>query len=172
MAYDFYRQLGTGVSSLTFGAALSIFVYAVASGIVSGLQAWLLFGSSFLLMLRFWWRYNELFVQHIPSNTFLHFLFDFAIAFFAILAVLFVGSIQTWALLGALAMISSAIRCGLSWASQKANRELKKTLIGAIGMMVIMGIMYVAAPVVSHLTLAAVIFVIVLIFVAYSSRRK
>jgi len=39
-------------------------------------------------------------------------------------------------------------------------------------MMVIMGIMYVAAPVVSHLTLAAVIFVIVLIFVAYSSRRK
>ncbi|MEK6887855.1 MAG: hypothetical protein AABX14_02805 [Candidatus Aenigmatarchaeota archaeon] len=54
MAYDFYRQLGTGVLSLTFGAALSIFVYAVASGIVSGLQAWLLFGSSFLLMLRFW----------------------------------------------------------------------------------------------------------------------
>src|SRR3990167_8130873 len=100
MAYDFYRQLGTGVSSLTFGAALSIFVYAVASGIVSGFQAWLLFGASFLLMLRFWWRYNELFVQFLPSRTFWHFLFDFAVSFFGILAVLSVNSIGMWAILG------------------------------------------------------------------------
>src|SRR3989344_6407674 len=88
---NFTRNLGIGVSSLTFGVALSIFIYAVASGIVGSIQAWLLFGTSFLLMLRFWWRYNELFVQHAPSNNFLHFLFDFAIAFFAILAVLFVN---------------------------------------------------------------------------------
>ena len=114
MANDFYRQLGTGVSSLTFGVALSIFIYAAASGIVSGVQAWLLFATSFLLMLRFWWRYNELFVQHAPSRTFWHFLFDFAVAFFGILAVLVVNNIQTWALLGMLAMISSAVRCLLS----------------------------------------------------------
>ncbi|MEK6887856.1 MAG: hypothetical protein AABX14_02810 [Candidatus Aenigmatarchaeota archaeon] len=109
----------------------------------------------------------------MPSSTFLHFLLDFAIAFFAILAVLFVGSIQTWSLLGALAMISSAIRCALSWCSNhKANNELKKTLIGSIGVLIIMGIIYAVAPVVNQLMLSAVVFVIVLIFVAYSSRKK
>ena len=76
---NFTRNLGIGVSSLTFGVALSIFIYAVASGIVQGISAWLLFGASFLLMLRFWWRYNELFVKSLPSNSYLHFLFDFVV---------------------------------------------------------------------------------------------
>ena len=58
MANDFYRQLGTGVSSLTFGVALSIFIYAAASGIVSGVQAWLLFATSFLLISCIYFSYN------------------------------------------------------------------------------------------------------------------
>ena len=170
MALDFYRQLGTGVASLTFGVALSIFIYAVASGVVAGLQAWLLFGTSFLLMLRFWWRYNELFVQHAPSSNFWHFLFDFATAFFAILAVLFVGSIQTWSLLGALAMLSSMIRSALSWRGARSiQHRLKRALIGAFGMFVIFGIIYGLAPTVNNVALAGAVMLVAVIFIVYSS---
>jgi hypothetical protein len=82
---DFYRQLGTGVASLTFGVALAIFIYA-APAAASSIQTLLLFATSFLLMLRFWWRYNELFVQNLPSRTYWHFLFDFLISFFGAVA--------------------------------------------------------------------------------------
>lgn len=173
MASDFYRQLGTGVASLTFGVALSIFIYAVASGTVVGLQAWLLFGSSFLLMLRFWWRYNELFVQHMPSSNFWHFLFDFATAFFAILAVLYVGSIQVWALLGVLAMLSSAIRSSLSWRNaHNIQNKLRRTLFGALGMLVIFAIIYNLSTSVNNLILAGAVLLIIMIFVVYSSFRE
>lgn len=172
MADDFYRQLGTGVASLTFGVALSIFIYAVASNIVSGLQAWLLFGASFLLMLRFWWRYNELFVQFLPSRTYWHFLFDFAISFFGILAVLSVGSVQAWALLGALAMVSSMARCALSWKKAgNAKLRLRRTLLGAFGMLVVMLAVYSLAPLVGQLALAAAVFILVLAFAVYSSLK-
>ena len=173
MPNDFYRQLGTSVAGLTFGVALSIFILVVATGIVAGIAAWLLFVTSFLLMLRFWWRYNELFVQYLPSNTFWHFVFDFAASFFGILAVIFVGDIRIWSLVGALAMMSSAIRCGLSWnsASRDVKSKLRKTLYGAIGMLVIMGIVYAVAGNVSHELLAAAIFVVTLVFVVYSSRK-
>ena len=172
MADNFYKQLGTGVSSLTFGVALSIFIYAAASGIVSSLQAWLLFATSFLLMLRFWWRYNELFVQFMPSRTFWQFLFDFLVSFFGILAVLTVGDIWMWAMLGILAMSSSAVRCGLSWhKAGSAKPKLKRTLSGAVGMLIVLGIVYALAPTVNHISLAAGIFVIVMIFVVYSSRK-
>lgn len=169
MADDFYRQLGTGVSSLTFGVALAIFIYA-AQG-VSGLPAWLLFGASFLLMLRFWWRYNELFVQSAPSRNFWHFLFDFIISFFGILAVLFVSSIQIWAALGMAAMAASLIRCGLSWPQAKARPKLKRTSFGAILMLVILGAAYWLAPMADHLLLAGMMFILVLAFVAYSAKR-
>ncbi|MEK6888147.1 MAG: hypothetical protein AABX14_04340 [Candidatus Aenigmatarchaeota archaeon] len=172
MPDNFYRQLGTGVASLTFGVALSIFIYAAASGIVSGLQAWFLFATSFLLMLRFWWRYNELFVRFMPSRTFWHFLFDFAISFFGILTVLTVGDLRTWALLSALAMLLSAIRCGLSWHEAKtAKPMLKKTFLGAIAMLVIMGAVYALVPIIGHVLLAEAVFILVLIFVIYSSRK-
>ncbi len=173
MENDFYRQLGTGVASLTFGVALSIFIYAAASGIASTTQAWLLFGASFLIMLRFWWRYNELFVQFLPSKTFWHFLFDFLISFFGILAVLSVNNIQTWAVIGMLAMISSAVRCGLSWDAKKdAKQRLQRTLYGAVGMLIIFGIVYSLASIIEHVLLAEAIFVIVLIFVIYSSKKN
>ncbi|MBI4174619.1 MAG: hypothetical protein HY517_03155 [Candidatus Aenigmarchaeota archaeon] len=169
---DFYRQLGTGVSSLTFGVALSVFIIAAAYGFVSGLSAWLLFAASFLLMLRFWWRYNELFVQSIPSRNYWHFLFDFAVSFFGIMSVLAVNDIRAWAMLGGLAMMSSLIRCGLSWKSAgKAMRELKKTAIGALAMLVIFGAVYLLSASISHATLAAAMLVIVLVFVIYSSRK-
>jgi uncharacterized membrane protein len=173
MANDFYRQLGTGVASLTFGVALSIFIYAAASGIVNSTQAWLLFATSFLLMLRFWWRYSELFVQFMPSRTYWHFLFDFAVSFFGILAVLAVSDIRMWAMLGMLAMLSSIIRCSLSWqkATKDTKQKLRRTLFGAIGMLVIFGIIYGLIPLASHVLLAGAIFVIVLIFVVYSSRK-
>ena len=35
MTNDFYRQLGMGVSSLTFGVALSIFIYAAATNVAT-----------------------------------------------------------------------------------------------------------------------------------------
>jgi hypothetical protein len=173
MANDFYRQLGTGVSSLTFGVALAIFIYSVSSGIVNGIQTWLLFGTSFLLMLRFWWRYSELFVQHLPSKTFWHFLFDFLVSFFGILAVLTVGNMQTWALLGMLAMVTSAIRCYLSWnsASKDTLSKLKQTFFGSAGMFVIFGAIYSLANVYSQMTLSAAVFLVVLIFIVYSSRK-
>lgn len=173
MPNDFHRQLGIGVSSLTFGVALSIFIYAAASGFVSSLTAGLLFATSFLLMLRFWWRYNELFVQQIPSRTYWHFVFDFLISFFGILAVLSIGDIQKWAMLGMLAMLSSAIRCGLSWKNAGAARQkLRKTLFGAIGMIVLLALVYFATLLYSQLHIAAGIFVAVLAFVAYSSRKS
>lgn len=173
MADDFYRQLGTGVASLTFGVALSIFIYAAASGVVGNLQALLLFATSFLLMLRFWWRYSELFVQFLPSQTFWHFLFDFAISFFGILAVLSVNVMQTWAMLGALAMISSMIRCSLSWQKAgKVKQKLRRTLLGAAGMFVVMAIVYALAPLVEQILLAASVFIIVLLFVIYSSVKS
>lgn len=173
MADSFYNSLGIGVASLTFGVALSIFIYALASGAVATLQAGLLFLTSFLLMLRFWWRYTELFVRYMPSSTFWHFLFDFAVSFFGILAVLFVGSVQTWSLVGALAMAASAIRCGLSWKSAKAQKKmLRKTLLGSVGMFVLFDIIYGLAPLVDGVQLACAVLVLVVIFVAYSSREK
>lgn len=172
MANDFYRQLGTGVASLTFGVALSIFIYAAASGIVSGLQAWILFAASFLLMLRFWWRYAELFVQFLPSRNFWHFLLDFLVAFFGILSVLSVGDMQKWALLGALAMLSAAVRCSLSWrAAKDAKRKLKRTLAGALAMLIVMAAIYALAPLSDGIVLASVAFIIVLVFVVYSAAR-
>ncbi len=173
MAEDFYRQLGTGVASLTFGVALSIFIYAVASGIVHNLQTLLLFGTSFLLMMRFWWRYNELFVKHMPSRTFWHFLFDFAISFFGILSVIFVSAIQVWAMLGVLAMLSSAIRCGLSWHNAKGEGKIKlrRTYMGAVLMLVIMLLVYVSATVVDIMALSASVFILVLLFVVYSTKK-
>ena len=171
MAPDFYRQLGTGVSSLTFGVALSVFIFAVASRAVLGITAWLLFATSFLLMLRFWWRYNELFVQFLPSRTFWHFVFDFLAAFFGILAVLFVGDIKLWALAGFLAMVSSMIRCGLSWRDAgKAKNALRNTAAGAAVMAVLLGAVYVMAS--AAVAVAAGVFVLVLVFVVYSSRKK
>ena len=171
----YLRQLGIGVASLTFGVALSIFIYAAASGIVNSTQAFLLYGTSFLLMLRFWWRYTELFIQSLPSRGFWHFLFDFAISFFGILAVLFVGVIQTWAALGAVAMIASMVRCGLSWKYAKnknIKNSLKRTLFGSIAMFIVMSIIYLLSPSVDNIILSASAFVIVLIFVVYASIRK
>jgi hypothetical protein len=169
----FFQQLGIGVSSLTFGVALSVFIYAAATRIPSSMTAWLLFVASFLLMLRFWWRYNELFVQFLPSRTFWHFLFDFAIAFFGILAVLLVNNMQLWALVGASAMIASTIRCGLSWhdAKDKVKKSLKRTIVGSVFMLIIMLIIYLLAFFVDHIVLSSAILVIVLIFVIYTSKR-
>lgn len=171
MALDFSRQLGLGVSVITFGVALSIFIYAVASGIVVGIQAWLLFAASFLLMLRFWWRYNELFVQNSPSRSFWHFLFDFLIAFFGILAVLLVNDIRIWALSGIAAMLASLARCWLSWKDNKVRKELRRTSLGAAVMAVLFGIVYALSGTYSHINIAAGMLVIVLVFVAYSSRK-
>ncbi len=126
-------------------------------------------------MLRFWWRYTELFIQFLPSRSFWHFLFDFAISFFGILAVLFVGSIQTWAVIGATAMITSMIRCGLSWQDAKnknIKNSLKRTLLGSIVMFIVMLIIYSLSPFVNNLVLSATAFGIVFVFVVYASVRK
>jgi len=169
----FFQQLGIGVSSLTFGVALSIFIYAAISGILISAQSWLLFIATFLLMLRFWWRYNELFVQHLPSQTFWHFLFDFAISFFGILAVLLVNDIQIWALAGAAAMIASMIRCGLSIKEAKNNvlKSLKRTITGSVVMLAIMLIIYALTFFTEPLFISVAIFILVIIFVGYTARK-
>ncbi len=170
----FLQQLGIGVASLTFGVALSIFIYAFASGLVNSLQTGFLFITSFLLMLRFWWRYSELFVRFLPSKGFWHFLFDFVVSFFGILAVLLIGNIQLWAATGASAMIASAIRCGLSWKEAKdknVKHMLKKTLLGAVSMLVVMILVYLSSFFIDHLVISGSVFIIVLVFVAYASKR-
>jgi len=172
MEEKYIRQLGIGVASLTFGAALSIFILAIYAGVVNNLQTLLLYLTSFLLMLRFWWRYTELFVQFLPSRNFWQFLSDFAISFFGILAVLFVGNIQTWSMVGAGAMIASMIRSGLSWKDaegKKVKKSLKNTVIGALGMLVLFSLIYVLAPFTDNLILAGSAFVLVLVFVIYAS---
>ena len=171
MAKDFYQTLGLGVSSLTFGVALSVFILSAVSGIVIGISGWLLFATSFLLMLRLWWRYNEVFVQHSPSRNFWHFMFDFLTAFFGILVVLLVRDIQMWALIGVLAMISSMVRSGLSWKDTKIRKQLKSTVAGAIVMAIIFSVVYCLAPFVGQVNLAVGVFVLVLVFVVYSSRK-
>ena len=171
MALDFYRHLGIGVSVITFGVALSIFIYAVASKTVTGFHAWLLFATSFLLMLRFWWRYNELFVQNSPSRSFWHFMFDFLTAFFGMLAVLLVNDIQAWALSGIAAMLSSLVRCGMSWKEAKIRKQLRATAIGAVVMAIVLGIVYAFSASYSATNLATGTLILVVIFVVYSSRK-
>jgi hypothetical protein len=174
----FFQTLGIGVSSLTFGVALSIFIYAAISGTLISAQSFLLFIATFLLMLRFWWRYNELFVQHLPSKTFWHFLFDFAISFFGIIAILLINNIQTWAAVGMAAMAASIIRCGLSWHDAKDKIKdksvfaaLKRTKTGSAFMFIIMLAVYLLAFFIEHLVLSAAIFVLVILFIIYSSRK-
>jgi len=154
MAADLHTQLGLGISSLTFGVALAVFIYAAPSALGSA-QALLLFAASFLLMLRFWWRYNELFVRSLPSSGFWHFLFDFLVSFFGIAAVLAIGNIQAWAALGALAMLASMARCDLSWrGAGKVKPALRRTLAGAAGMLVIFLVIIALAQSVSALALS------------------
>lgn len=174
MAKDFYQQLGTGISTATFAVGLAVFILAAAFGVVNTLQGWLLFAVSFLIMLRFWFRYSELFVRFLPSKTYWQFVFDFLVAFFGILAVLSVGNIQTWALLGALAMISSAVRCGMSWKESKKDSkpQLKQTLKGSTLMLIIFAAVYLLAPFSDQLWLAASVLVLVMIFVIYGGTRK
>ncbi len=170
---EFLQQLGLGVASLTFGVALSIFIYAAATGLVSSAQTALLYATSFLLMLRFWWRYTELFVRSLPSKNFWHFLLDFAISFFGILAVMFVGNIQAWAAVGAAAMLASLLRCWLSFseAGRLEAESLKRTFHGAIGMLVIFAAIYFLSAIVDQLLLASAVFIIVLAFVVYASKK-
>jgi hypothetical protein len=170
----YLEQLGIGVASLTFGVALSIFIYAAVSGAVTGMHAWLLYIASFLLMLRFWWRYTELFVRFLPSKCYWHFLLDFAISFFGIIAVLFVSNIQIWAAVGAAAMVASMIRCSLSRKDAEdtdIKKALGKTLMGSLVMFVIFGIIYFVAPFADIVALSAAVLVLVIIFVAYASRK-
>lgn len=167
---SFFQQLGIGVASLTFGAALSIFIYAAASGVVGNIQAGLLYAVSFLLMMRFWWKYSEVFVQFMPSHTFWHFLLDFGVSFFGILTVLFVGNMQTWALLGAASMGLSAIRCGLAWKEHAKEEALKKTLLNSVFMLIVMAVIYSLSAILNQMMLAAGVFGLVVLFVLLAGK--
>ncbi len=171
---EFFQQIGIGVASLTFGVALSIFIYAAGTGAFASTQTILLYATSFLLMLRFWWRYTELFVRSLPSQNFWHFLFDFAVSFFGISAVLFISNIHTWALLGVAAMLSAAIRCKFSWSdAMRAEQEkLKRTFYGALGMLAIFAAIYFLAPAVDGIILAGGAFAIVLLFVVWAAGAR
>lgn len=174
MSKKYLQQVGTGVASLTFGVALLIFIYAAVSGRVVDVQSLLLYVTSFLLMLRFWWRYTDLFVQHIPSKNYWEFMFDFLISFFGILAVLFVNRIEIWGIVGAAAMLASMIRCGMSWGDgkKKVKKKLKRTFLGSFGMFLIFSGFYFLISFIRNLFLAGGIFVLVLVFVVYNSLRK
>jgi hypothetical protein len=167
----FFQQLGLGVAGITFGAALSIFIYATASGTVAGTAAWLLLITSFLLMLRFWWRYTTVFVQHAPSRTFFQFLCDFAIGFFGISSVLFVKDIRAWALLVGGAMLASIIRCWLARPAGAASKAVQRTLWGAVVMLVMMAAVYFAAQTIAHTMLATIVLALVALFVLYAAKK-
>ena len=170
---EFFQQIGIGVASLTFGVALSIFIYSASTGAIAGTQTALLYATSFLLMLRFWWRYTELFVRSLPSQNFWQFLFDFAVSFFGILAVLFISNLQSWALVGGAAVLAAAVRCKLSWgeAMRVEQEKLKRTFFGAVGMLVIFAAIYFLAPAVDNLILAGGVFIVVLAFVVWAVGR-
>ena len=176
MGDNYLQNLGLGVASLTFGVALGTFLYAVASGIIqlNNMQTLLLGTTSFLLMLRFWFRYTELFVKHLPSRNYLHFLFDFGISFFGILAVLLVANIQLWACVGVAAMVSSIIRCLLSWKEAKSGirKQLRMTIGGSIIMFIVFGAVYYASALYDNITVSAAVLVIVLVFIVAASCKR
>ncbi len=176
MVDAYLRQLGITVAGLTFAVALAVFIYAAASGIIqlSNLQTIFLAASSFLLMLRFWFRYTKLFAKYLPSRNYFHFLFDFGISFFGILAVLLVGNIQLWAAAGAAAMIASIVRCALSMKDAKGliKKQLKMTVGGSIVMLIVMGIVYYAAPLYDAISLSASVLIVVLIFIGIASWKN
>lgn len=161
---NFFRQLGLGVASLTFGVALSIFIFAFYSGMVNSMQAFLLYLTSFLLMLRFWWKYTEIFIRLMPSHTFLQFLLDFLISFFGILAVLFVDNIQTWAAIGIAAMAASAVRCGIVLDKSKEKQMLRRTFWNSIVMIIIMSAVYFLSSMADQILIAGSLLILVLLF--------
>lgn len=167
----FLKQIGIGVASLTFGAALAIFIYAFPLAMRS-YAALLLYLTSFLLMMRFWWRYVELFVQYAPSKSFWNFLFDFMISFFGIISVLYVNHIQTWALFGIAAMISSIIRVSMSWDNKKIRKKLRNTIIGTVAFALIFSFVYYLAPLIESYLIASGILIITLIFIIAASIEK
>ena len=171
---EFFQHLGFGISTITFAVALSIFIYSASTGAIAGTQTALLYTTSFLLMLRFWWRYTELFARSLPSQNFWQFLFDFAVSFFGILAVLFISNMQNWALVGAAAMLAAAVRCRLSWGEgMRAEQEkLKRAFFGAVGMFIIFAAIYFLAPAVDQMILASGVFVIVLGFVVWAAGAR
>lgn len=175
MAKQYFQQLGIGVASLTFGVALSIFIYTAGTGLLGSTQAVLLYITSFLLMLRFWWRYTELFARHIPSQTYFQFLVDFLVSLFGISTVLFVNSIQTWTLLGVGAMVSSTVRCGLSLPKTEEDgvkRKLRKTIFGSAFMFVVLGLVYMLSFTTDNLLLSWGVLATVVAFVVSSSLRE
>lgn len=174
MAKMDFRQLGMGVASITFGVALVIFIQAVILGMVSSIQTLLLYITSFLLMIRFWWRYTKLFIQYLPSQNFWQFLLDFAVSFFGILAVLFITDIQIWAVFGASAMLASMLRCASSWKVKKKNvkKSLRSTAAGAGVMLAALSSVYLLTPVVSDFILTVSIFMLTTAFVVYASFRE
>ncbi len=169
----FFQNVNIGVASLLFGVALSIYVYAVTSGKVSGFSSWFLFLTSFLLLFRFWWRHVSLFVRYVPSHTFWQFSFDFIIAFLGVIAVFYVYSLRVWALIGAGLMLASIVRCVLSLpgAGVDIKKKLRQAILGA-GLFVVLAIVLcLLALFVSELYLAIAILVVTVIFVIYSSRK-
>ncbi len=170
MNEKFLKQLGTGVASLTFGVALAIFIYAFPA-VVTNTQALLLYITSFLLMLRLWWRYTELFIQFLPSRNFWNFLLDFIISFLGIIAVLYVNNIQTWALIGLGAMIASILRTVMSWKYAKGSvrSELKRTIAGALVMAVVFIAAYLLVPIINAVTLSLSLLAVTLVFVILAS---
>lgn len=171
---DFFQNVGVSIASLTFGVALSIFIYAVSSGKVPNTAAWLLFITSFLLLLRFWWRYVELFARLVPSHTFWQFTLDFIIAFCGVIAVLYLSNIKLWATIVSALMLASIIRCALAWkeSDKSVQKKLKRTVIGAVVFLILAAIIYFSAPFVSEMVLAAGILAISALFILYSAAKE
>ena len=91
--------------------------------------------------------------------------------FDAILAVLLVNDIQIWALSGIAAMLSSLVRCGMSWKEAKIRKQLRATAICAVVMAIVLGIVYAFSASYSATNLATGTLILVVIFVVYSSRK-
>lgn len=169
----FFQNVNVGVASLLFGVALSIYVYAVTAGKVSGISSWLLFLTSFLLLFRFWWRHVSLFVRLVPSHTFWQFSFDFIIAFLGVIAVFYVYDLRVWALIGSGLMIASIVRCvlALPGADSEVKKKIKQTIVGAVIFFVFAVVLYLLSSFVSELYLAIAIFAVTAVFVVYSSKK-
>ena len=171
MADNFYKQLGIGVSSVTFGVMLAVFIFTAGMGNVNSPQAVLLFATSFLLTISLWWQHSDLFVKSLQSHNVWHFVFDFAVSFLGIMAVIFVNDLQIWLLIGIMTMLSSAVRCMLQWdkSSKAIKSKLKETFFVAVGLSMILDVIYIASYSMSGVFLSVLVFIIALIFVAHPS---
>lgn len=171
--FIFFQNVHIGLSSLAFGVTLSMFLYAYASHLVQNTASWLLYISTFFLMLRFWYQYVAFYGKQLPSYTFGHFLLDFLIAFFGNLAILSVNNIAAWTVSVCLALLVAIGRCKLAIPdANKLKNQIKEIAKRCLALIIALAIiwLFVAKPF-GALHASVIIFILTIGHVIYAWKR-